>query len=57
MPSGRSGRRCGAAPLHSGIGVKKTFTIAELAEAFGITPRAIRFYEDRGLLSPQRIGQ
>lgn len=43
--------------MHSGIGVKKTFTIAELAEAFGITPRAIRFYEDRGLLSPQRIGQ
>jgi len=37
--------------------LKKTFTIAELADAFGITPRAIRFYEDRGLLTPKRIGQ
>ncbi len=33
-----------------------TFTITELAREFDITPRAIRFYEDRGLLSPQRLG-
>ncbi len=37
--------------------MKKTFTITELAEAYGITPRAIRFYEDKGLLSPLRKGQ
>ena len=33
-----------------------TFTITELAREFDITPRAIRFYEDQGLLSPQRAG-
>ena len=33
-----------------------TYTITELAREFDITPRAIRFYEDRGLLSPQRLG-
>lgn len=33
-----------------------TYTITELAREFDITPRAIRFYEDRGLLSPQRAG-
>lgn len=37
--------------------MKKTFTITELAEAFQVTPRAIRFYEDKGLLSPRRQGQ
>ena len=34
-----------------------TYGIAELAREFGITPRAIRFYEDNGLLSPARDGQ
>ena len=33
-----------------------TYTITELAREFEITPRAIRFYEDRGLLAPRRIG-
>ena len=31
-------------------------TIGELADMFGITTRTIRFYEARGLLSPQRLG-
>ncbi|MGE5591470.1 MAG: MerR family transcriptional regulator [Bacillota bacterium] len=30
------------------------YTIADLAAEFGITPRAIRYYEEMGLLSPQR---
>ncbi len=34
-----------------------TYGIAELAREFGITTRAIRFYEDKGLLSPARDGQ
>lgn len=34
-----------------------TYGIAELAREFGITTRAIRFYEDKGLLSPAREGQ
>jgi DNA-binding transcriptional MerR regulator len=33
------------------------YTIGELAREFDITPRAIRFYEDQGLLAPKRIGQ
>ena len=33
------------------------FTITDLALAFNVTPRAIRFYEDQGLISPQRQGQ
>ena len=35
----------------------KTFTITELAQEFDITPRAIRFYEDVGLLEPTRAGR
>ncbi|HEY8608584.1 MAG TPA: MerR family DNA-binding transcriptional regulator [Noviherbaspirillum sp.] len=33
-----------------------TYTITELAREFDVTPRAIRFYEDQGLLSPKREG-
>ncbi|GIX23018.1 MULTISPECIES: MerR family DNA-binding transcriptional regulator [Caldimonas] len=33
-----------------------TYTISELAREFDLTTRAIRFYEDCGLLSPQRSG-
>src|SRR5688572_22998912 len=35
----------------------RTFSIAELAEEFDVTPRAIRFYEDMGLLEPARAGR
>jgi DNA-binding transcriptional MerR regulator len=35
----------------------RTFTIAELAEEFDVTARAIRFYEDMGLLEPARAGR
>ena len=31
-------------------------TIGDLAKEFGVSLRTIRFYEDRGLLSPQRDG-
>jgi DNA-binding transcriptional MerR regulator len=33
-----------------------TYTITELAREFDITPRAIRFYEDQGILAPSREG-
>jgi DNA-binding transcriptional MerR regulator len=33
------------------------FSISDLAREFDITPRAIRFYEDQGLLAPRREGQ
>jgi len=35
----------------------RTFTITELAQEFDVTPRAIRFYEDVGLLEPARAGR
>ncbi|CAN7230117.1 MerR family DNA-binding transcriptional regulator [Variovorax sp. LjRoot290] len=35
----------------------QTFTIGELAREFDLTTRAIRFYEDMGLLAPERAGQ
>lgn len=35
----------------------RLFTITELAAEFDITPRAIRFYEDMGLLEPSRSGR
>lgn len=34
----------------------RQFTIGELAEAFGLTTRAIRFYESKGLIAPPRKG-
>jgi DNA-binding transcriptional MerR regulator len=34
-----------------------TYSITDLAREFGLTTRAIRFYEDQGLLSPQRAGR
>ena len=35
----------------------QSFTIGELAREFDLTTRAIRFYEDCGLLTPQRSGR
>ena len=32
------------------------FAIADLAREFGISTRAIRFYETKGLLRPERVG-
>jgi DNA-binding transcriptional MerR regulator len=34
----------------------QTYTISDLAREFDITPRAIRFYEDQGLIAPAREG-
>ncbi len=38
-------------------GGTRTYTITELASEFDVTARAIRFYEDVGLLTPQRAGR
>ncbi len=32
------------------------YSITDLAEEFGVTARALRFYEDEALLSPERVG-
>ena len=34
---------------------KTTYTISQLARHFGVTLRTVRFYEDKGLLSPRRV--
>lgn len=38
---------------HSG---RDQFTISDLSGEFGVTPRALRFYEDEGLIAPERRG-
>lgn len=37
--------------------VSQTWSIREFADMFDVTPRTVRFYEDKGLLSPKRTGQ
>jgi DNA-binding transcriptional MerR regulator len=36
---------------------RSEYSIGDLAREFDVTPRAIRFYEDQGLLAPRREGQ
>ena len=35
---------------------RENFTISDLCEEFGVTARALRFYEDEGLIAPERRG-
>ncbi len=35
---------------------ERIYGIADLAEQHGVSQRTIRFYEDKGLMSPQRVG-
>lgn len=35
---------------------ERAFTIRQLCAEFRVTPRALRFYEDKGLLAPSRDG-
>lgn len=39
-----------------GAARKETFRIGDLSREFGVTLRTLRFYEDRGMLSPERRG-
>jgi len=38
------------------VKAERNYSISELAREFKVTPRALRFYEDKGLLSPRRDG-
>jgi DNA-binding transcriptional MerR regulator len=40
---------------HRDQGTSELFGITELCKEFGITLRALRFYEDKGLLAPRRV--
>ncbi|WP_420346748.1 MerR family transcriptional regulator [Pelagibius sp.] len=35
----------------------KLYSVTELAQELDVTPRALRFYEDKGLIAPQRAGK
>ena len=35
---------------------REYFSISDLTSEFGVTARALRFYEDEGLIAPNRIG-
>ena len=37
--------------------MSETWTITELAQEFDVTTRTIRFYEDKGLIAPERLKQ
>lgn len=39
------------------ISARTLYSVNQLAAELGITPRAIRFYESQGLISPRRAGQ
>ena len=45
------------AAVHTAADSGRSWTIGELADDFQTTLRTIRFYEDRGLLAPERRGQ
>jgi DNA-binding transcriptional MerR regulator len=37
--------------------MNRSFTIRQLTKEFGVTARTLRFYEDEGLIAPERRGQ
>lgn len=49
--------REGNMPLPDSLPEGQQFSITALSQLYGITPRSLRFYEDHGLLSPERRGQ
>ena len=48
--------RAAAPPPAVAAASERFLTVTQLARALGITARTIRFYEDKGLISPQRAG-
>jgi len=56
-PGNRTLRTMAATAQHDNPAERSQYSISELAREFDVTPRAIRFYEAEGLLSPAREGQ
>lgn len=44
------------ATMNEAQGNEPLKSIAEAADALGVTQRTLRFYEDKGLIAPQRVG-
>ena len=40
----------------AGQNLRDLYSVNQLAEEIGVTPRTIRFYEAKGLVAPQRAG-
>ncbi len=62
MSASHAPARAKAEPATTGLrkpppGAAPTYSISALAQEFALTTRAIRFYEDEGLLAPARRGQ
>jgi DNA-binding transcriptional MerR regulator len=53
---GAEARRNGAHLDRPDIHEREQFTISDLTSEFGCTARALRFYEDEGLINPARVG-
>ena len=50
------GTSLGSVPSHAARAADRTFvTVTDLARELGITARALRFYEDKGLIAPHRV--
>ena len=49
-------RACAATIETPDVRGREAYTISDLAGEFGITARTLRFYEDEGLISPERAG-
>jgi DNA-binding transcriptional MerR regulator len=55
-PNGSTGRGAGAGIRIVAV-VKKYYSITELTREFGVSTRTLRFYEDEGLIHPERRGR
>ena len=52
----KTGSHAPAAAAPQETSREASYSISALAKEFGITTRTIRFYESRGLISPERVG-
>ena len=57
LPPRRSEPAWNAAEPTASAANVESLTISQMAEKFALTPRALRFYESKGLLSPAREGR
>src|SRR4028118_462289 len=48
--------RTASADFDAPAATAATYSITDLCEEFEVTPRALRFYEDEGLIAPERQG-